>query len=54
MDHHVIPVLDLNGHCFIKNNIFIPKNVINLYISYTKGRKLRNLNLDFGNSYLDL
>ena len=42
--------MDLNGHCLIENNIFIPKNVINLYISFTKGRKLRNLNIDLGNS----
>ena len=42
--------MDLNRHCLIEYNIFIPKNVINLYISYTKGRKLRNLNIDLGNS----
>ena len=30
-----------------KNNICIPKKVINLYISYTLGRKLRNSNTDF-------
>ena len=40
----------MNGHCLIENNSFIPKNLINLYISYTKGRKLRNLNIDLGNS----
>ena len=36
-----------NGHCLIKNSIFIPKNVINLYISYTLGQQLKNLNTDF-------
>ena len=31
----------------IKNNISISKKVINLYISYTLGHQLRNLNTDF-------
>ena len=31
----------------MKNNISIPKNVINLYISYTLIRWLRNLTTDF-------
>ena len=30
-----------------KNNTSIPKNVIYLYISYTLGPQLRNLNIDF-------
>ena len=30
-----LPDINFNRHCLIKNNIFIPKNVINLYISYT-------------------
>ena len=25
VDHHVLPVINLNGHCLIKNNIYIPK-----------------------------
>ena len=33
--HHSLPDMNFNGHCFIKNNIFIPKKVINLYISHT-------------------
>ena len=36
-----------NGHCLIKNNISILKKVISLYISYTLGPQLRNLNTDF-------
>ena len=28
-------------------NIFIPKKVINLYISYTLGHQLKNLNIGF-------
>ena len=35
VDHHSLPDINFNRHCLIKNNIFIPKNVINLYISYT-------------------
>ena len=47
LDHHLLPDINFNGHCFIKNNISILKKVINLYISYTLGRQLRNLNTDF-------
>ena len=39
--------MNFNGHCLIKNNISIPKKVINLYISYTLGLQLQNLNTDF-------
>ena len=35
VDHHLISDMNFNGHCLIKSNIFIPKKVINLYISYT-------------------
>ena len=34
--HRLLPLLpdmNFNGHCLIKNNIFNPKKVINLYIS---------------------
>ena len=37
VDHHSLPDINFNGHCLIKNNISIPKKVINLYISYTLG-----------------
>ena len=47
VDHHVLPDLNFNEHCLIKNNISIPEKVINLYISYTLGPQLRNLNTDF-------
>ena len=33
-DHHMLPDMIFNGHCLIKNNISIPKKVINLYTSY--------------------
>ena len=35
VDHHSLPEINLNGHCLINTNISIPKEVINLYISYT-------------------
>ena len=47
VNHHLLPDVNLNGHCLIKNNISIPKKVINLYISYTLDRQIRNLNTDF-------
>ena len=57
VDPHLLPDLNFNGHCLIKNNISIPKKVINLYISYAIGLKLGNLNTDVTSSnfaYLDL
>ena len=47
VDHHSLPNITFNGNCLIKNNISIPKKVINLYISYTLGPQLRNTNTDF-------
>ena len=32
---HVLSDINFNGHCLIKNNISIPKKVINLYIFLT-------------------
>ena len=46
VDHHLLQDITFNGHCLI-NNIFIPKKIINLYISYTLTPWLRNLNTDF-------
>ena len=57
VDPHVLADLNFNRHCLIKNNISIPKKVINLYISYTIGPKLGNWNTDVTSSnfaYLDL
>ena len=42
VDDNVLPDINFNGHYLIKNNISIPKKVINLYISYTLGHQLRN------------
>ena len=39
--------MNFNGHFSIKNVISIPKNVINLYVSYTPSPQLRNLSKDF-------
>ena len=47
VDHHELPDINFNGHCLMKNDISIPKKVISLYISYTLGSQLRNLNTDF-------
>ena len=35
VDHHVLPDRNFNGHCLINNKIYIPRKVINIYISYT-------------------
>ena len=47
VDHYSLPNINFNGHCIIKNYIFISKKEINLYISYRINRKLRNTNTDF-------
>ena len=47
VNHHILKDINFNGHCLIKNNISIPKKVINLYISYRLGPQLRNSNTDF-------
>ena len=39
--------MNFNEQCLIKNDIFFRKKVINLYIYYTLGPQLRNLNTDF-------
>ena len=45
-DHHLLSDKNFNGHCLI-NNTSILNKVINLYISYTPGPPLRNLNTYF-------
>ena len=47
VDYHSLSDMNFNGHCLIRNNISIPKKVINLYISYTLVPQLRNLNTVF-------
>ena len=47
VDHHLLPDSIFNEHCLMKNNIYIPKKVINLYVSQKLGPKLRNSNTDF-------
>ena len=38
--HQLLPDINFNGHCLIKNNVSIPNNVINLYISYAQSPQL--------------
>ena len=45
--HHSLPEINFNRHCLIKNNISILKKVINLYISFTLGSRIRNFSTDF-------
>ena len=47
VDHHFLPDINLYGKCLIKNNVYIPKKVINLCISYTLRPKLRNFCTNF-------
>ena len=47
VDHHAYSDMNLNRHCLINNNVSIPKNVINLYISYILYSWLINLNTGF-------
>ena len=44
VDLHVLPDIHFNGDSLIKNNISIPTKIKRLYISYTLGAQLRNLN----------
>ena len=32
VDHHLLPNMNFNGHCLIKNNIYILKKVINILL----------------------
>ena len=56
VDHQVLPDMNSNGYFVIKNNMSIPKKVINLYISYTLGpqSKIQTQNLHQVIAYLDL
>ena len=41
VNHHVLPDINIDRHCLV-NNIYIPKKVINTYISHTLVPWLRN------------
>ena len=41
-DHHVLQDINFNGYCLI-NNIYVPREVTNIYIFYTLNLCLRNL-----------
>ena len=45
LDHHLLPDINFNGHCLIKNDVSIPQKS-NKSI-YFLGAQLRNLNTDF-------
>ena len=47
IEHHLLLDISFSGYCLIKNNISIPKKIINLYISNTLNPQLRNLNRYF-------
>ena len=47
LEYHLLPDMSFHGHYLIKNNIFISKRAIHLYISYTVDPQLRNWNRDF-------
>ena len=41
VNHHVLPDINFDRHCLV-NNIYIPKKVINTYISHILDPWLRN------------
>ena len=45
--YHLLPGMNVNGYCLIKNNISFPKKVINLYNYYILDPQLRTLNTYF-------
>ena len=50
VDHHLLPEMNFNGHCLIKNDISVPKTSNKSTFSlrsYVQGPQLRNLNMDF-------
>ena len=47
VSHYALPDVNFNEHLFINDNISVPKEVINLYISYILNAQLRNLNTCF-------
>ena len=52
VDHHVLAGINFNGHCLM-NNIYIPKKVINIYISYNSMvKKFQHLDIDKKGKYI--
>ena len=41
VNHYLLPDENFNGHYLMNSNISIPKNVINLYISYKLNLRFR-------------
>ena len=46
VNHDLLTDIDLDEHCFINNNISIPKKVINLSIFCILNPWLKNVNTD--------
>ena len=47
VDHYLLPDENFNEHCLIKNNITLPKRIMNLYTSYKLTPRSRNLDKVF-------
>ena len=47
VDHHELPDINFNGLFYINNNIFIPKKVVTIHLSYLLNQWVRDLNTDF-------
>ena len=42
VDHHVLSDVNFKGHCLIKNNISLPKKVINFLDTRSTIKKFKN------------
>ena len=47
VDYHLLSDMNFDEHFLIISNTYIPKKVINLYISYTLSPQLTDLDFDF-------
>ena len=47
VNYYLLPDAKYNGRCLINNNIFVPRKVINAYISYILDTWSRDSNTDF-------
>ena len=47
VNYYLLPDAKYNGRCLINNNMFVPRKVINAYISYILDTWSRDSNTDF-------
>ena len=47
VNYYLLPDVKYNGRCLINNNMFVPRKVINAYISYILDTWSRDSNTDF-------